>query len=46
MGGGGGVMLMHETRMHENYDLKWSQAWPLFLFFWRETGGPGVKRNL
>ena len=39
-GGGGAFMLMHETSMHENYDLKWSQTWP--LFFW-PLGGPGGK---
>ena len=32
-GWGGAFMLMHETRMHENYDLEWSQAWPLFFIF-------------
>ena len=26
-GGGGGA-----SRMHENYDLKWSQTWPLLFF--------------
>ena len=37
-------MLMHETRMHENYDLKWSQAWALlFYFLQRGTGGPEGK---
>ena len=36
-------MLMHKMSMHENYDLKWSQTWPLFFVFFikRETGGPG-----
>ena len=33
--GGGAFMLMHETRMHEDYDLKWSQALPLFFIFYR-----------
>ena len=43
-GGGGAFMRMHETRMHENYDLKWSQTWPLFFYFLqRETGGLGGK---
>ena len=29
-------MLMHETRIYENYDLKWSKPWPLFFrFFYR-----------
>ena len=28
------IMIMHETRMHENYDLKWSQTWPLFFIFY------------
>ena len=31
--GVGAFMLMHETRMHENYNLKWSQTWPLFFIF-------------
>ena len=40
MGGGGGLVLMHETRMHENYDLRWSQTWPLFFYFLQtEAGG-------
>ena len=30
-GGGGGL-----SRMHENFDLKWSQTWPLFFIFYRE----------
>ena len=34
MGGGVAFMLMHERRMHENYDLKWSQIWPLFFIFY------------
>ena len=34
-GGGGAFMLMHETRMKENYDLKWSQTWPLIFIFYR-----------
>ena len=34
-GGGGAFMLMHETRMDENYDLKWCQTWPLFFLFYR-----------
>ena len=37
-GGGGAFMLMHETRMKENYDLKWFQTWPLFFIFY--TGKP------
>ena len=35
MWGGGAFMRMHETRMHENYGLKWSQTWPLFFIFYR-----------
>ena len=32
-GGGGGGFFMHETRIYENYDLKWSKTWPLFFIF-------------
>ena len=34
-GGGGAFMLMHETTMHENYDLKWSRTRPFFFIFYR-----------
>ena len=46
VGGGEAFMLMHETRMHENYDLKWGQTWPHFFIFYRRKREDPEKNPL